>query len=591
MLKISRESEVSLINILIDQDVISGKDLPNIKKLSNEGEKTQLEAVFELKLTDEERILDLLVKDQSLETIDLSTIEASEELQKILPANYINMNFIAPFKIDENGKTLHIAISDISKLSLMRNLKTITKKNIELHAAKVSQISEFIEKLLKDNKTTTASIRATNQEKKEQRERTKTFDSDLADAGEVLEKEPEEDIEALENESEVIKFSTAVVAEAIALGASDIHIEPFRFSSRVRYRADGMLVAQEKFSKFLHDNYGAVVTRFKIMGKLDIAERRLPQDGAIPFKMKGKVVDLRLSILPTATNERIVMRILNKDAGDISLEQLNFDETDLKNLRKAIHGTQGLVLVTGPTGSGKTTTLYSILKEVSKPHLNILTAEDPVEYELDGVAQVQVREDIGYDFAKALRSFLRQDPEIILVGEMRDKETVDIGLKAALTGHLVFSTLHTNDAPSTITRLQNMGTPDYLISAAVTLVLAQRLARKTCGECREADPDVSPKALADFGFTVEQASRAKVQRGKGCAKCKNSGYKGRMGIYEILMITKQIKEAILRKATTPEIKKIALGEGFRTMQDMGRELILTGDLNFREFDRVLSLEQ
>jgi len=588
MLKISRESEVSLINILIDQDVISGKDLPNIKKLSTEGEKTQLEAVFELKLTDEERILDLLVKDQSLETIDLSTIEVTEELQKILPANYLNMNFIAPFKIDETGKTLHIAISDTSKLSLMRNLKTITKKNIELHAAKVSQISEFIEKLLKGNTTTIASIKATNQEKKEHRERTKTFDSDLADAGEVLEKEPEEDIEALENESEVIKFSTAVVAEAIALGASDIHIEPFRFSSRVRYRADGMLIAQEHFGKFLHDNYGAVVTRFKIMGKLDIAERRLPQDGAIPFRMKGKVIDLRLSILPTATNERIVMRILNKDAGDISLEQLNFEETDLKNLRKAIHGTQGLVLVTGPTGSGKTTTLYSILKEVSKPHLNILTAEDPVEYELDGVGQVQIKDDIGLDFARVLRSFLRQDPEIILVGEMRDKETVDIGLKAALTGHLVFSTLHTNDAPSTITRLQNMGTPDYLISAAITLVLAQRLARKTCSECREVDPDISPKALADFGFTVEQASRAKAQRGKGCAKCKNSGYKGRMGIYEILMITKQIKEAILRKATTPEIKKIAITEGFRTMQDMGRELILMGDLNFREFDRILS---
>jgi type IV pilus assembly protein PilB len=589
MIKISRESEVSLINILIDQDIISGKDLSNIKKISIEGEKSQLDAVFELKLTDEDKIIDLLVKDQSLEIVDLSAIEISEELQKILPANYINMNFIAPFKIDPDGKTLHIAISDISKLSLMRNLKTITKKNIELHAARVSQISEFIEKLLKDNKTTIKSIKEKNV--KEKRERTKTFESDFAETGEVLDTKQEEDIEAIENESEVIKFSTAVVGEAIKLGVSDIHIEPFRFSSRVRYRLDGMLQSQDKFNKFLHDNYGAVVTRFKIMGKLDIAERRLPQDGAIPFKFNGKVVDLRLSILPTATNERIVMRILNKDAGDISLEQLNFEETDLKNLRKAIHGTQGLVLVTGPTGSGKTTTLYSILKEVSKPHLNILTAEDPVEYELDGVGQVQIKDDIGYDFARALRSFLRQDPEIILVGEMRDKETVDIGLKAALTGHLVFSTLHTNDAPSTITRLQNMGTPDYLISAAVTLVLAQRLARRSCVECREPDPDISPKALADFGFTVEQASRAKVQRGKGCPKCKDTGYKGRMGIYEILSVTKQIKEAILRKATTPELKEIALGEGFRTMQDMGRELILTGDLNFREYERVLSMEQ
>ena len=583
MIKISRESEVNLINVLIDRDVISGKDLPNIKKASHEGEKTQLEAVFDLKLTDEDKILDLLVKDQNLDVIDLRSVEVTDELKSILPSNYINMNFIAPFKVE--GNTLHIAIPDSSKLSLMRNLKTITKKDIELHAAKITQISDFIDKLLKEGgETTIASIQQKNKEK------IQTFDYDVDENAEVLDEKPEEDIEALENESEVIKFSTAVVAEAIKSGVSDIHIEPYRFSARVRYRLDGMLQEQEHFAKFLHSNYGAVVTRFKIMGKLDIAERRLPQDGAIPFKIDGKVVDLRLSILPTATNERIVMRVLNKDAGDISLEQLNFDENDLKNLRKAIHGTQGLVLVTGPTGSGKTTTLYSILKEVSKPHLNILTAEDPVEYELDGVGQVQIKDDIGYDFNRALRSFLRQDPEIILVGEMRDKETVDIGLKAALTGHLVFSTLHTNDAPSSITRLQNMGTPDYLISAACTLVLAQRLARKTCAECREPDPDVTPKMLADFGFTAEQASRAKCVRGKGCQKCKDSGYKGRMGIYEILNVTKPIKEAILRKATTPELKEIAIKEGFRTMSDMGRDMIISGDLNFREFDRVLSME-
>ena len=581
-MNISRESEVNLINILIDQDIISGKDLINIKKVSTEGQKSQLDAVFELKLTDEDKILDLLVKEQSLNVVDLSSLSVADEIKSVLPSNYINMNFIAPFKIE--NKVLHIAIPDSSKLSLMRNLKTITKMEIELHAAKISQISDFIDKLLIEGETTIEAIQKRNKEK------IQTFDYDVDENAEVLDEKPEEDIEALENESEVIKFSTAVVAEAIKSGVSDIHIEPYRFASRVRYRLDGILQEQEQFSKFLHSNYGAVVTRFKIMGKLDIAERRLPQDGAIPFKIDGKVVDLRLSILPTANNERIVMRVLNKDAGDISLEQLNFEETDLKNLRKAIHGTQGLVLVTGPTGSGKTTTLYSILKEVSKPHLNILTAEDPVEYELDGVGQVQIKDDIGFNFSTALRSFLRQDPEIILVGEMRDKETVDIGLKAALTGHLVFSTLHTNDAPSTITRLQNMGTPDYLISAAVTLVLAQRLARKTCPECRVPDDDITPKALADLGFTVEQASRAKVQKGKGCPKCKDTGYKGRMGIYEILNVTKPIKEAILRQATTPELKKIATNEGFRTMQDMGREMILTGDLNFREYDRVLSVE-
>jgi type IV pilus assembly protein PilB len=562
MLKISRDSEVNLINILIDQDIISGADLGKIKQASQDGNKSQIDAIFELELTNENKILDLLVKEQSLEVVDLSTHSVSDEIRAVLPSNYINMNFIAPFKMDET--TLHIAIPDSSKLSLMRNLKTITKRNIELHAATVSQISNFVELILSEGGEVTAqSISDANKNEEKQKE----FDSEFAEAGEVLENNPEEDIEAIENESEVIKFSTAVVAEAIKSGVSDIHIEPYRFSSRVRYRLDGILTEQTKFNKFLHHNYGAVVTRFKIMGKLDIAERRLPQDGAIPFKIDGKIVDLRLSMLPTASNERIV--------------------NDLKNLRHAIHGSQGLILVTGPTGSGKTTTLYSILKEISKPNINILTAEDPVEFELDGVGQVQVKEDIGFTFSTALRSFLRQDPEIILIGEMRDKETVDIGLKAALTGHLVFSTLHTNDAPSTITRLQNMGTPDYLISAAVSLILAQRLARKNCPDCRVPDEDVTPKALSDMGFTPEQASRAKVSKGKGCPKCKDSGYKGRTGIYEILNVTKPLKEAILRQCTTPELKEIAIKEGFRTMQDMGRQMLISGDLNFREYDRVL----
>ena len=581
MLKISRESEINLINVLIDNDIISGKDLPNIKKVSAENDKSQIDAVFELKLTDENKILDVLVKEQNLDTIDLSKVQITDEIKSVLPSNYINMNFVAPFKVD--GKILHIAIPDSSKLSLMRNLKAITKKDIELHGAKVTEISDFIQKLQSESgDVTTETIR------KENREKTKTFDSELGDAGEVLDKKPEEDIEAIENESEVIKFSTAVVAEAIKLGVSDIHIESFRFSSRVRFRLDGMLQEQENYKKFLHDNYGAVVTRFKIMAKLDIAERRLPQDGAINFKIEGKVVDLRVSMLPTANNERIVMRVLSKDAGDITLEQLNFEDADLKNLRKSIHSTQGLILVTGPTGSGKSTTLYSILKEVSKPHLNILTAEDPVEYELDGVGQVQIKDDIGLTFATALRSFLRQDPEIILVGEMRDKETVDIGLKAALTGHLVFSTLHTNDAPSTITRLQNMGTPDYLISAATQLIVGQRLARKNCKDCKVPDDDVTPKVLQDLGFTAELASRVKAVKGKGCPKCSDSGYKGRQGIYEILSVSKPLKEAILRQATTPELREIAIKEGFQTMQDMGRRLIAAGELNFREYERVLS---
>ena len=403
----------------------------------------------------------------------------------------------------------------------------------------------------------------------------------------------------LEVESDVIAFVDKILNEAIKLETSDIHIEPFKETAHVRFRVDGVLRIMDQFTDFLNKdplNYNSVVTRVKILSKLDIAERRVPQDGGATFKYGDKEMDLRISIMPTKNNERIVMRLLNKEAGDKSLDKLGFADEDLKLLTEAIHSPQGMVLVTGPTGSGKTTTLYSILKTINKPSMNILTAEDPVEYELEGVGQVQVRDDIGYTFEKALRSFLRQDPEVILVGEIRDKATVDIALKAALTGHLVFSTLHTNDAPSSITRLQNMGTPDYLISAACTLIMAQRLARKTCTECRVPDDKITPKILNNIGFTEAEATRVKLVIGKGCDACASggssvgTGYKGRMGVYEILKITKNIKDAILRKATTQELKDVAKKDNFRTMQDMGKELLLTGDLSFAEYQRILTMD-
>jgi type IV pilus assembly protein PilB len=343
----------------------------------------------------------------------------------------------------------------------------------------------------------------------------------------------------------------------------------------------------DKYTKFLNDNYNAFVTRIKIISKLDIAERRTPQDGASTFKYKNQEIDLRISILPTKNNERIVMRILNKEAGDKALQDLGFEEIDLKKLMKAITSPQGMVLVTGPTGCGKTTTLYSILKYINKPSMNILTAEDPVEYELEGVGQVQVREDIGYTFASALRSFLRQDPEVILVGEIRDKDTVDIALKAALTGHLVFSTIHTNDAASTITRLQNMGTPNYLISAALSLIMAQRLARKICSECKVVDENVTPKLLNAIGLLPEQSARARTYKGKGCNKCNNSGFKGRMGIYEILEVDKELKQGILSNLGQNELYGIAKKNGFRPMQSMGHDLLLSGDLSYTEYERML----
>ena len=557
-------SEQNILNMLMDQSAISTDQMNKIKSMSKEVGKSKLETAFELNLTNENKILSILSKAYSLDVVDLKKHVITDKLKKIVPIDYIRNNTLVPFEI--HGETLKIAIPDGSKLSLMKNLKTMTKMEPELYAASITDISDFIDRMSGGSKKT-------------------------SQQGEKLEQvKKKEKVVPIEVESDVINFGDKVIGEAIDLGASDIHIEAFRNTSLIRYRVDGILKTIDKFSKFLHSNYNAVVTRVKIISKLDIAERRIPQDGASTFKKGDKEVDLRISILPTKNNERIVMRILNKDAGDKKLSELGFETSDLNKLTKAVSSPQGMVLVTGPTGSGKTTTLYSILKHINKPSMNILTAEDPVEYELEGIGQVHVREDIGYTFASALRSFLRQDPEVILVGEIRDKETVDIALKASLTGHLVFSTIHTNDAPSTITRLQNMGTPNYLIAAALTLIMAQRLARKTCSECKVIDENITPKLLNSIGFLPEQSARAKIYKGKGCDQCNQSGYKGRMGIYEILEVTKELKQGVLSNLQQTELEGIAKKGGFRTMQTMGHDLLLSGDLSFAEFQRVLTVQ-
>ena len=554
-------SEQNILNMLMDQSVISIDQMTKIKAMSREIGKSRLETAFELNLTDEKKIIEILSKSYSLDTVDLKKYKINDKLKKIVPLDYIRSNTLVPFEI-ANG-ILKIAIPDASKLSLMKNLKTMTKMDPELYAATISDIGDFITRM------SGGEVKLSPGQKLEQ----------------VKKKEK---IVPIEVESDVINFGDKVIGEAIDMEASDVHIEAFRNTSTIRFRVDGILKVMHKFTKFLHSNYNAVVTRVKIISKLDIAERRMPQDGASTFKRGDKEVDLRISILPTKNNERIVMRILNKDAGDKALNELGFEANDLKKLIKAVTSPQGMVLVTGPTGSGKTTTLYSILKHINKPSMNILTAEDPVEYELEGIGQVHVREDIGYTFASALRSFLRQDPEVILVGEIRDKDTVDIALKAALTGHLVFSTIHTNDAPSTITRLQNMGTPNYLISAALSLIMAQRLARKTCSECKVIDENATPKLLNSIGFLPEQSARAKIYKGKGCDHCNKSGYKGRMGVYEILEVTKELKQGILSNLGQNELEALAKKGGFKTMHSMGHDLLLSGDLSFAEYERILS---
>ena len=574
MLLLDKSSEQNLINMLQEHAILNQETLQKVEKISNEIGKSKIETIYDLKISTEQEILKLVSSSYSLPIVSLSRYHLTDELKKIVPFAYIRDNFLVPFEIQDN--VIKIAISDGSKLSLMKNLKTITQMEPELFAATISDIQDFIHRI--EDKSDSHP----NQFKK----------SSLKEYDLEEKKRVEEEIVPIENESEVIKFGNAIIGEAIQMGVSDIHIEPYKKSSRIRFRLDGMLTTMDQFTEFLHANYNAVVTRIKIISKLDIAERRIPQDGAISFKLKGEVdkeVDLRVSILPTNNNERIVMRILNKDAGEKQLSDLGFEENDYNTLIKSVTSPQGMILVTGPTGSGKTTTLYSILKHINKPELNILTAEDPVEYEMDGIGQVQIRDDIGYTFATALRSFLRQDPEVILVGEIRDKDTVDIALKAALTGHLVFSTIHTNDAPSTITRLQNMGTPNYLIAAALSLVMAQRLARRSCVECRIIDENTNPKLLSSVGFTPEESSRAKIYKGKGCEKCNQTGYKGRMGIYEILEVTKELKQAILANTGQAELFSLAKKQGFRTMQEMGKDMLLGGELSFSEYERVLSV--
>ena len=572
MIRLDYTSEKSIINMLRDHNALSAQQIKQIETLSQESGKSQIETAFELNITNDTKVAQLLSDSFSIPLVNLNEIKLSDNLKKYTEIRFLKENYIIPFEVDT--KSIKVAIADASKFSLIKNIQSLTNLQPELYAASINQISGFITRLEQG---------APAKSKNQKIEQVKKKQTNVP----------------LEVESDVIAFVDKILNKAIKLESSDIHIEPFKDSAHVRFRVDGVLRVMDEFTDFLNKdplNYNSVVTRIKIISKLDIAERRIPQDGGSNFKYGDKEMDLRISIMPTKNNERIVMRLLNKEAGDVSLAQLGFADQDLKILEEAINSPQGMVLVTGPTGSGKTTTLYSILKTINKPSMNILTAEDPVEYELEGVGQVQVREDIGYTFETALRSFLRQDPEVILVGEIRDKATVDIALKAALTGHLVFSTLHTNDAPSTITRLQNMGTPDYLISAACTLVMAQRLARKTCQECRVPDERINPKTLTSIGFTAEEASRVRPVIGKGCSACASgdsgvgNGYKGRMGIYEILKVSKNIKDAILRQATTLELKQVAKQDNFRTMQDMGRELIHTGDLSFSEYQRVLSLD-
>jgi type IV pilus assembly protein PilB len=395
------------------------------------------------------------------------------------------------------------------------------------------------------------------------------------------------DTAELERESEdapVVKLVNLILTDAVKKSASDIHIEPYEKSFRVRYRIDGVLYEVMKPPLKLKN---AITSRVKIMSELDIAERRLPQDGRIKLKMgRGREMDFRVSVLPTLFGEKIVMRLLDKSNLQLDMTKLGFEVGQLDVFQNSIHQPYGMVLVTGPTGSGKTTTLYSALSELNKTSENLSTAEDPVEFNLAGINQVQMHDEIGLNFAAALRSFLRQDPDIIMVGEIRDFETAEIAVKAALTGHMVLSTLHTNDAPSTVNRLLNMGIEPFLVSSSVNCIVAQRLARRICEECKETDPDVTVEALVEAGCDAELAADVVTVKGRGCRTCSETGFKGRVAIYEVMELREELKEFVLNGASALELKREAIRLGMRTLRKSALSKLQEGITTLGEALRV-----
>jgi len=546
-------------------------------------------------------VKDTEARDAVAAYLDLPKTDAAEvrhlAVQNLaaVPANFALENRVIP--LGERDGRFKVAISEPSALRSLSSVRLITGKDVS--AIVVSPLD--MEILLQDvanavpKQPIDNAIRL-NPKKDQPKADAARLSSLLAKSGHVPAKNTAAPGKGAADAGEasddgqgrqVISFVNDLLFNAIRQGASDIHLDTYKEKAVARYRVDGVPEPCPSIGKFLFTNYAAITTRLKIMSDLDISERRLPQDGAITISLpEGRDVDLRVSVLPTVFGERIVMRILDREGISFDLDKLGFPEKEYADVVAAFEAAQGMVLVTGPTGSGKSTTLYGALRRLNKPGVNILTAEDPVEFTIEGVGQVQIRDDIGLTFAAALRSFLRQDPEVILVGEIRDKETADISIKAALTGHLVLSTLHANDAVSTIIRLINMGIPGYLIAAALTLVIAQRLARRICPHCREPLPGDQSAILKTLGFSEEDAHTVVPYHGAGCDRCNRTGYKGRQAIYEVLRINEDMRAAI-NAEDRRTLKSIALADGFRSMQLIGREMIKQGSLTIEEYQNHL----
>ncbi|MDB4994217.1 MAG: Type fimbrial assembly, ATPase PilB [Myxococcaceae bacterium] len=500
-------------------------------------------------------------------TVNLEEYEIDADILKLVNKEQCEKHRVIP--ISRAGSSLVVAMADPTNLNAIDDLKFLTGFNIEPVIASETAIVTAVEKYYNAGPSYDEVMAGFNE-----------------DEIEVGGDDDEVNLMELEKASEdapVVRLVNMILLGAIKKGASDIHIEVYEKKMRVRYRIDGVLI--EEMSPPLKLK-AAIVSRMKIMATLDIAERRLPQDGRIKLKLgKGKEMDFRVSVLPTLWGEKIVMRLLDKGNLQLDMTKLGFDKKPLDDFLWAVHQPWGMVLVTGPTGSGKTTTLYSALSELNKIDANICTAEDPVEYNLHGINQVQMHDEIGLNFAMSLRAFLRQDPDIIMVGEIRDFETAEIAVKAALTGHLVLSTLHTNDAPATIFRLLNMGVEPFLITASVNLVLAQRLARKICADCK-APLDIDPEILVTIGFSPEQIAKGKLMKGTGCRTCNGTGYKGRVALYEIMRFTDNLKEMVLQGSPTAELKMAAIKGGMMTLRMSGIQKILDGVTTTEEILRV-----
>ncbi len=567
-------------DILIKEDVINLDQLKTAIQEQRETGKRLGETLLNLGYIDEHQLVAYLSKQYGVPAINLDQFEISLDILKSVSRETAIKHKLIP--ISKSGSTLVVAMSDPSNIFAVDDLKFATGNNIEVVVTSERSIRNAIERFYGSQQEWEDAQKA--------RESTAAVDRLLGDLDDVLlELTGEEnidinDLEKASEEAPVIKLVNHLLMDSIRKGASDIHIEPYEKDLRVRYRIDGVLYDIMRPPLKLKN---AVTSRIKVMSNLDIAERRLPQDGRIKVKLgHGKTMEYRVSVVPTLFGEKVVMRILDKESLKLDLTKLGFYDQQLEVFKKSIYQPYGMVLITGPTGSGKTTTLYSSLMDLNRIDVNISTAEDPVEYSLPGVNQVQVHEEIGLTFASCLRSFLRQDPDIILVGEIRDYETAEIAIKSALTGHLVLSTLHTNDAPSTITRLLNMGVEPFLVTASLNSIVAQRLVRVVCPSCKQ-QVDVPPQALIDLGVSPKNVSDFVVYKGtgEGCKTCSGTGYKGRLAVFEVMEINEELKEFILSGASALEIKREAIRQGMMTLRQSALEKLKQGVTSIDEVVR------